>query len=282
MKIGQWQIDALIDGECVVPKTMVYPNAAPEDWAPYDPFIEGFASEDVPFSIGAQLLRLNDRIVLVDTGVGPNAVSPFRGGGLRSSLLAVGVTPADVTDVIFTHLHWDHLGWATLDGQAYFPNADYWCDRRDWDFFTSDGYVSPEFESSGSHPEDLPKAKLASVIGQMRFFEGDGEILSGLSSIESAGHTPGSTVLRVESQGESALLIGDLAHSLPELIEGWAFIAHHDPERAAISTRRIRDYLLETGIPFSAAHFPGLRWGRLVGVSGQIRYEFVDGLPLRA
>ena len=46
-----------------------------------------------------------------------------------------GVQPDDVTDVLFTHLHFDHVGWATQQGRVVFPNATYRCDERDWAHF---------------------------------------------------------------------------------------------------------------------------------------------------
>ena len=57
------------------------------------------------------------------------------GGHLLESLAGIGVTPDDVTDVLFTHLHFDHIGWATVDGVPTFPKATYRCDVRDWDHF---------------------------------------------------------------------------------------------------------------------------------------------------
>jgi len=87
-------------------------------------------------------------VIVLDTGIGSKPIYPWLGGGFRSSLLSKGVTPEDVTDVVFSHLHLDHIGWAAQHGKPFFSNATYRCDRRDWDFFVSPDYDIP----SGSRP----------------------------------------------------------------------------------------------------------------------------------
>src|SRR6202011_6286538 len=104
-------------------------------WSPH----QGLLSPDgmLEFALGGFLVRTAGRTVLIDTGVGARPIGPFVGGRLLDSLSALGVTPADVTDVVFTHLHFDHVGWATTTGEIGFANATYRCDRRDWDHFVT-------------------------------------------------------------------------------------------------------------------------------------------------
>jgi len=85
-----------------------------------------------------------------------------------------------------------------------------------------------------------------------------------ISTIESSGHTPGSTVLLLESGGEKGLLLGDLVHSEPELYDdNWDFVNHVDHDAGRESIEKIRKLILDEVIPFAAAHFTGMRWGRL-------------------
>ena len=51
------------------------------------------------------------------------------------SACALGLAPADITDVVLTHLHFDHIGWASVDRTPYFPNASYWIAQDDLDHF---------------------------------------------------------------------------------------------------------------------------------------------------
>jgi len=69
----------------------------------------------------------------------------FQGGAMLNNLAALGVQPEQVTDVIFTHLHFDHVGWASADGVRVFPNAVYRCDARDWEHFRDTSACGPLF-----------------------------------------------------------------------------------------------------------------------------------------
>ena len=86
-------------------------------------------------ALGGFLVRTGERVVLVDTGIGALDAAGLRGGEFLDNLAALGVSPADVTDVLLTHLHFDHVGWATRHGEIVFPNATYRCDARDWSHF---------------------------------------------------------------------------------------------------------------------------------------------------
>src|SRR5690606_23000821 len=98
--------------------------------------------------------------------VGTGGKPPFRGGDLPASLSALGVAREDVTDVVYTHLHADHIGWATRDGQPYFPNATHHCDRRDWDHFVSPEYEIPAWERAATTAEeDAARVRLAPLEG---------------------------------------------------------------------------------------------------------------------
>lgn len=276
MRIGDMQIDPLIDGEAAVPPEAGYAN--PTDWSAFEHYLDPCTGLQIN-TLGGFLVRFDDKVVLVDAGVGPKPTFPFVGGSLRSALFAVGVSALDVTDVIFTHLHADHIGWATVDGKPYFPNATYRADRRDWDYFCDPGYEPPDWERAATDfPVDAAAVRLAPVAARMEFFEGSQEIFVGIESIEASGHTPGSTVLRLSSAGEQGFLLGDLVHTQPELTEDrWHFWAHLDAEAGMNSIERVRKVLIDTKAPFAAAHFPGLKWGQLSTDGARVVYEAIAG-----
>ncbi len=110
------------------------------------------------------------------------AVWTRRGSAPRRASRRVGVEPGDVTDVLFTHLHFDHIGWASTDGVPTFPNATYRCDRRDWDHFV------------GS--DDVATARLRPVEDRFEPWDGDASIAPGVDARLCAGHTPGSALDR--------------------------------------------------------------------------------------
>ncbi len=264
LTLGSMTIDTIVDGETRRTIDFLYPEAPEAERAEAESFSDAITGELV-MTIGSYLVRDGDRVILFDTGVGSQPTGNFIGGALRSGLLARGIALNEVTDVIFTHLHADHIGWATQNGQPLFPNATYRCDRRDWDHFVSDDYEIPAWEATSTHPEhDAARIRLAPLADHMVFWEGDAQILPGITAIDAAGHTPGTDAFLLECDGERALLLGDVVHSVHELLFGWRFPVHDDPEAALTSLARIRALLVEQQLPCSAAHFTGMSWGRVI------------------
>ncbi|MCU1512916.1 MAG: beta-lactamase domain protein, partial [Microbacteriaceae bacterium] len=222
MKIGKMTVDVVVDGQLAIAKEFEYPEMSEESWKPY----YGMLAENgtkVVNELGGYLVRSDDFTALVDLGFGPADVPEANGikwysGKFLDSLRALGVEPEDVTDIFFSHLHFDHIGWASVEGKPVFPNATYRCDQHDWDHFTDPSHVpNPEEEV---FPEEMRAAnKLGPIKGQLKTWSESGEILPGFSVIRTPGHSPGTTVFKIESDGESAYFIGDVAHHQAELVE---------------------------------------------------------------
>ncbi len=196
-------------------------------------------------------MRSGERLVLVDCGVGRIQSGPFVGGQLLHNLAALGVAPADVTDVIFTHLHFDHVGWATQQGTVVFGNATYRCDRRDWDHFVG-------------HDPGATK-KLTPLMDHMEFYDRSGPLLAGIDVMAAPGHTPGSTIIVLSSGTSRAMLLGDVVHCPVELLDDeWEGMSDVDPELAKRTRAALNRELEGTDVPVAAAHFPGMQFGRLL------------------
>jgi glyoxylase-like metal-dependent hydrolase (beta-lactamase superfamily II) len=133
----------------------------------------------------------------------------------------------DITDVILTHLHADHLCGTMQNGQPTFPNATYRCHIKDWAFFAT--AQSPVSFAKGRPPGD----RLANMIGRLEPWDGEAEILPGIHALPTPGHTPGSTVIVLHSGPERAFMLGDVAHCVVELLEPeWDGLADFDTELA--------------------------------------------------
>ena len=147
MKIGDLVVEPGIDGVMKAPAT-AFKGTTDEQWAPHRRFLDPQGM--LEFALGGFLVRApGDRLALVDAGIGDrtgammNGSGQYAGGELLNSLATYGVRPGDITDVVFTHLHFDHVGWASQDGAIVFPNATYRCDARDWEHFRTTSACSP-------------------------------------------------------------------------------------------------------------------------------------------
>ena len=158
------------------------------------------------------LLVSNNRRILIDTGNGDKWQEKFKkiyeidtkSVSLNSSLNKAGFTPEDITDVICTHLHFDHIGGNTKieDGKIIpvFPNAKYWMSKVNWDVANS-----PSEKDQGSFMQD-DWAVLAEK-DMINFVNGKEQFLPNIDLIISNGHTPG-MMLPVISDSNSTLVYG--------------------------------------------------------------------------
>ncbi len=113
---GDATISFLADGGGRTKPTASFPASDDEGWARHRDALSD--SGELVTSIGGFLIELPERKIVVDTDIGPVEIDfpsfgPFSGGAFLGSLASTGVDPADVMDVVFTHLHLDHVGWTT-------------------------------------------------------------------------------------------------------------------------------------------------------------------------
>jgi glyoxylase-like metal-dependent hydrolase (beta-lactamase superfamily II) len=268
MSIGALDVWPVFDGLAQEDPTALYrvrdgeataKGFAAEDWLPHRDLLN--ASGQIEHAYGGFLVRTGDRLALIDAGVGPGQIGPYgpakrviRGGALLYSLALIGVTLNDITDVILTHLHPDHYGWATAEGGNLFPNATIRCHALDWDHFVTNPPVPSSFTTS-----------LLPLGARLETFDRDGPIVAGIDAQLAPGHTPGSTIIVLNSGPQRALLLGDAIHCPVELVDvEWASLGDFDRAVAQRTREQLARELEGSGTPAVGAHFAGMRFGRLV------------------
>ncbi|MGH9036394.1 MAG: MBL fold metallo-hydrolase [Acidimicrobiia bacterium] len=264
MKVGGLEIVPLLDGAARLPADQLLRFTGPRDdpWGPH----QGFLGPDgsLELTLGGFLVRTGGRVVLIDTGVGRIETDVYRGGAFLTELTAAGVAPDEVTDVVLTHLHFDHVGWVTQKGEVVFDRATYRCHPADWDHFVA-----------GPHPDEGSVRKLSPIAERLEPFAGDTEVAPGVTVRHAPGHTPGSAVVVISHGEDRAILLGDAVHCPVELVEDdWEFVMDVDPALAARTRGALARELEGTDVPIAAAHFPGLRFGRLLPGTGRRNWVF--------
>lgn len=160
----------------------------------------------VPIEIAYRVwvLRNGDRTILVDTGP-PTQEGLERGltqvTDVTTALARAGVDAARIDTVLLTHLHWDHAANA-----EQFPNATFFAQRAELDFFSSAARRHPAFNRFYSARTDL-----AAMIGARRIrpLNGDITFCPGIRAIRVGGHTPGSQMFCIDTQEGLAVIAGD-------------------------------------------------------------------------
>ncbi|HIP96673.1 MAG TPA: MBL fold metallo-hydrolase [Anaerolineae bacterium] len=227
------------------------------------------------------LIESDGRRILVDTGHGTKLDAKFKRNfaiegedRLLVSLAALGVSPEDVDVVINTHLHADHCGGNTRrqDDQvvATFPNAEYWVQRLE--------YADALFPNERTRATYLAENfRPLGASGQLRLLYGDTRVTPGVRCVVTRGHTRAHQCVVIESGGQRAICLGDLAPWAVH-IERLAWVAAYDvePLEAIETKRRVRDWALETGAILLFDHDPRVVAGVLREQDGRFRVEPVS------
>jgi len=199
----------------------------------------------IPLSIQPLLVKDGDRIVLIDTGAAGEMGTQ---GKLMASLKATGVEPGQVTDILISHYHGDHIGGlVTKSGALAFPNATIHISAADW-------------EVMEPYPEG--EALVAAIRPKVRPFMPAELLTPSITAVTLPGHTEGHTGFEIVS-GESRLLyFGDAMHSSilsvghPEWTQAWDTDGPAGvTTREGLLERAERDDLLLYGVHFP---WPGL------------------------
>ena len=271
-EIGDLEVLVLSDGEARAPGTMYFPGSTPEAWEPHKRWLDH--SGNVVFPFTCFLIRSGGKTVLIDTGLGPVNMFGFTGGALVAELAKAGVEPADIDTVFVTHLHVDHCGTvAVVEGESArptFPNATYrWTT-------TEHAYWSTGLETSFGTPDQKAymRAMFAAVEGRVDAADDGATIAPGITVIGTPGHTPGHAGVIVSSGSQRAFILGDAISCPVQLTETeWSGMGDLDKELARRSQEVVAREAEATGALLTAAHFPGLTFGRVLTGEGKRYWE---------
>ncbi|CAI1860503.1 ribonuclease Z [Serratia proteamaculans] len=259
MPLGKFVITAVSDGTVTIPLDKLLTHISPQELK--QRMAQEAMTPQAETSINTFVIDTGKQRVLVDTGAGP--LFGKAGGHLLENLRAAGY-PAETLDaVLLTHIHGDHSGGVSLNGKPAFPNALVYVDKKDVDFWLNTANLS-KVEESQRHTFKESADSLNPVIaaGKLRTFTAPLRVLDGIQVLPAPGHTPGSVVYRVESEGQTLVLWGDIIHAKAVQMPDPEVAIHFDVnQQQAVQTReRILAQVAREGDWVAAAHisFPGL------------------------
>ena len=252
MKIGEYQLFPILtshfrlDGGAmfgIIPKTL-WNKAMPAD------------DRNRIQMVTRSLLLANDkRRILIDTGNGYKWNDKFKKiyeidntkVDIESSLSKIGFTPDDITDVINTHLHFDHAGGNTKieDGKIIptFPNAKYWISRKNWETANS-----PTEKDQGSFMAD--DWNILKENNLINFIEDEESIFPNISYIFSDGHTPGMVLPVIKDEHNTLVYCADLVPTSKHIPLPWVMAYDVQPtvtikeKKELYSTAATDDWIL--------------------------------------
>lgn len=244
------------------------------DWSNHRQYLD--ADGMVFASMGGFLVETYGVKVLVDLGLGSLRIEPgevpglgaFEGGPFLQSLRGAGYGPEDIDKVVFTHLHFDHIGWTSrrLAGPRgtrwalTFRNADHVCPRREWDYwYGTDAWVGPR-----------PEEHQALLADRIELAEDGETVAPGVTFLATPGHTPGHSAVVISDGAERLLVLGDAVFCPVQLTEAeWGGMTEVDKELAAKSRALVIQQLESPDTTGACAHFADFAFGRLVRGQGK-------------
>jgi glyoxylase-like metal-dependent hydrolase (beta-lactamase superfamily II) len=259
MMLGDFEVTALSDGTVSLPVDKLLTKTTPAKVK--KALARSHLVAPVETSVNGFLINTGEKLVLIDTGAaglfGPTL------GHLVANLKAAGYQPEQVDEVYITHMHPDHVGGLMGSDKPAFPNAIVRADKHDADFWLSQ-------ENLDRAPKDAKgffQGAMASInpyvaAGKFKPFNGDTELVPGISAVATRGHTPGHSSYVVESKGERMEVLGDLVHVVAVQFPDPSVTIKFDTDStsAAVQRKKVFADAAKKGYWVAVAHisFPGI------------------------
>ncbi len=237
--IGDFQAMVISDASAGLPAAIMGAN---QDAADVNAFMESKllldAEENIPNIIDILVVNTGDDLILFDTGLGAS-------NQLISTLGAVGITPDDVTKVIISHFHPDHVNGLSSDSGLTYPNAEVF-------------FPQPEFDQMPADHAAVAKLQPAMDVDMVTLYNDGDSLASGVTAMAAHGHTPGHMALMIESNGASLLNIVDSAINVYSGTEhpDWHVRFDSIPDMAVENRKRLFAMSSDDNVRLFGYHFP--------------------------
>lgn len=269
-QIGDVRVTSIIEMESnvsCVPENQLVPAATAQGLRRHSWLYPDFVTEndELRFAIQALVVEAPGKTLIVDTCIGNDKHRHALGMVLATAFLQdlelAGYSRHGIDTVVCTHLHFDHIGWNTMleDGRwvPTFPQARYLFGRVELDHWTNHGDEHDKIHF-GDSVQPILEAGLADLV------ETNHRICNEISLVPTPGHTPGHVSVLIESQGERAIITGDMTHHACQIAEpDWFTPFDSDRAAAAQTRRRVFEDWVEQDMLVIGSHFAAPTVGRI-------------------
>jgi len=268
-KIGNVTISRIVEIE-LPGLTFILPDATPENVSQIDWLAPHFVTaEHEPIaSVQTFIVESQGRCIMVDTCIGNDKsglpIRPWNGrtGPFLQDLEASGFPRDSIDTVLCTHLHMDHVGWNTVleDGKwkPTFPEARYLFGRVEWEHWSAnrDAHAPSMLQES---VDPIVEADLHTLV------ETEHRLTDEVWLEPTPGHTPGHVSVRIASQGEEAVITGDLMHHPCQMARPtWKCTADTDADQAVATRKSFLERFAETPVLIIGTHFAAPTAGKII------------------
>ena len=253
-KLGDYEITTLLDG--YRPGDGPHPtfgaNQTPEavaelmrnNFLPETKFVNNFTPV---------LVNTGSELILFDTGFGvagrENGLGKF-----EANLKASGYTPDQISVVVITHMHGDHINGLMNGETPAFPNAAIVAGQIEYDYWTDPARMGTPAENGAK----AVSAKVKPLAEKIKFIKAGDAVTSGVTSEAAYGHTPGHMIFHIESGGTHLIITADTANHYVASLQrpDWEVAFDTDKAMAAATRKKVFDMIATDKLPFIGYHMP--------------------------
>ncbi len=270
-RIGETTVTKIVELEMTGGTRFVLPEATREACRPMAWMQPDFMNDEgrLKMSVHALVVETPSRRIIVDTCLGNDKQgrsvpgwNSLQGSFLRD-LAAAGFPPDSIDTVVCTHLHVDHVGWNTMlvNGRwlPTFGSARYLMGRTEFEYWRDQRDVAEQVTVFSDSVQPVLDAGLVDLVAM------DQRICDEVSLVPTLGHTPGHVSIRIESNGEAALITGDFLHHPCQMARPeWAATVDYDKSQSTRTRRNVLSAIAGTPTLLIGTHFAGATAGRVV------------------
>ena len=273
-KLGTIEITVVSDGTVAFPNKQVWGDRADDARGLLTSTFQ--PSSPVGLQINTILVNTGDKLVLIDAGCG---VDKFQNtnGRLLGNLASAGYAPGDIDMILFTHCHFDHL-WGISDGKnasLLFPSAEFVASETEVAFWSAPDLVG---KLSPAQKPLVTQANLKLASPRLRLIKAAAEVVPGVTTFDTAGHTPGHMSVHISSGREEMLLTGDVVvnSAVSFLHPEWPFGFDMDVPLATKSRMAFLDRAAADKTLVGSYHLPFPGFGHVVREGSAYRWLPAD------
>ncbi|MEL7005486.1 MAG: MBL fold metallo-hydrolase [Bacteroidota bacterium] len=258
-RIGEIEATALSDGQTLFPAYPSYAINANEEEVQATLKNHFFSTNLYRLQCTILHLKVSEKSILIDTGAGNTLGNDL--GNLDANLRRAGIDPDEITDILLTHCHLDHIGGLMINNEAAFTNAIIHLSDKEWSFWSSKSIDLSGMPLDQSFRDNFIRAarnNLNPLADRIKTFRFNEEVISGIQAINAVGHSPGHTNYLIKSGEESLLHTGDIFHHNGFDLDHpkWATAFDQDIKKAYQTRKMVLDMASVDRIFLASYHMP--------------------------